>query len=90
LSEAQFEVLKNKLNRLDRYSKEGHWTLDTLSSIEKFPHLRAEDLAANMKREKLWLKPNIRKLKNLGLTISHNPGYTLSPLGEEFLKWNRK
>lgn len=90
LSEAEFSVLKDKLDRFDKYSKEGDWTLDTLSSIEKFPLLRAEDLAKKMKREKPWLKINIRKLKNLGLTISHNLGYTLSPLGEEFLRRTKK
>jgi hypothetical protein len=90
LSEDQLQLLKEKLDRLDKYSKGGNWTLDTLRSIEKFPLLRAEDLAAKTNREKPWLKINIRKLKNLGLTISHNSGYTLSPLGEEFLKWNGK
>jgi hypothetical protein len=90
LTEEQLQLIKHKLDRFDRYSKEGTWTLDTLLSIKKFPHLRAEDLAAKMNREKFWLKTNIRKLKNLGLTISYHPGYTLSPLGEEFLKRNGK
>src|SRR5687768_2967844 len=45
LSEDQLQLLKEKLDRLDKYSKEGNWTLDTLRSIEKFPLLRAEDLA---------------------------------------------
>ncbi|GAA4173979.1 hypothetical protein GCM10022218_17670 [Sphingobacterium ginsenosidimutans] len=36
--------------------------------------------------EKEWLKLNIRKLKNLGLTISHTVGYEISPLGERFIQ----
>ncbi|WP_294276703.1 hypothetical protein [uncultured Chryseobacterium sp.] len=36
--------------------------------------------------EKEWLKLNIRKLKNMGLTISHTVGYEISPLGSEYLK----
>ena len=31
-------------------------------------------------------KANVRKLKNLGLTVSHHPGYTLSPRGETMLR----
>lgn len=44
------------------------------------------DLAAITGFEKIWLKLNIRKLKNLGLTISHEIGYELSPLGKLYLK----
>ncbi|MEM7550324.1 MAG: hypothetical protein AAF363_11640 [Bacteroidota bacterium] len=39
-----------------------------------------------MSREKEWLKLNIRKLKNLGLTISHNPRYEISPLGIAYIE----
>ena len=41
--------------------------------------LPAGDLAKKADAEKEWLKINVRKLKNLGLTISHQPGYELSP-----------
>jgi hypothetical protein len=86
LSDNDFEGLKKKLERLDRYSKEGSWTLGVLTMIKNNPKLRAVDLAAMMNKEKDALKINIRKLKNLGLTISHEVGYTLSPLGEHLLK----
>jgi hypothetical protein len=80
------EQLKNKLGWLDHYSKEGVWTKDVLLAIQNHPRLKAVELAKIVGKDKLWLKINIRKLKNLGLTISHNPGYELSPLGETLIK----
>jgi hypothetical protein len=85
MPDAEFEELKEKLDRLDKASKLGNWTIKTLRAIQENPRLRAADLAVKAHKEKEWLKLNVRKLKNLGLTISHEPGYTLSPLGEHFL-----
>ena len=70
---------------MDQYSKTGVWTREVLEAVRDHPHLKALDLAEILGREKEWLKLNIRKLKNLGLTISHNPGYELSPLGKAYL-----
>lgn len=86
LPPAAFETLRSKLQRLDQYSKQGEWTINTLMLIRDHPQLRAADLAAKSGHEKEWLKINIRKLKNLGLTVSHDTGYTLSPLGKVFLE----
>jgi len=86
LTEKDFQLLKNKLERLDKYCKEGRWTLAVLKAIHDNPKLRAADLAVKMNKEKDGLKINIRKLKNLGLTISHEVGYTISPMGELALK----
>lgn len=86
LTEKDLQLLKSKLERLDNYSKEGKWTLAVLKAIRDNPKLRAKDLARRMDKEMDWLKINIRKLKNLGLTISHEVGYTISPLGEFILK----
>jgi hypothetical protein len=36
--------------------------------------------------EKTWLKPNIRKLKEMGLTISLEVGHKISPRGKAYLK----
>jgi len=82
LSEQQFTDLKNKLERLDNRSKQGHWTNKVLLAIKNNPNLHAIGIAKLTGLEKEWLKLNIRKLKNLGLTISHNVGYELSPLGK--------
>ena len=46
---------------------------------------RREELS--ILKEKDWLKPNEPKLKNLGLTISHEVGYSLSPRGEMLLNY---
>lgn len=85
LSDEAFEDIRQQLFLLDRASRQGDWTIVTLMLIQEYPQLRAADLAQYTGREKEWLKLNIRKLKDLGLTISHHPGYTLSPLGRVVL-----
>ena len=86
VGDKDLETIKSKLDRLDRYSKEGSWTVAVLKMIRDKPRVRAADLAKINNREKDDFKINIRKLKNLGLTISHEVGYTLSPLGELVFK----
>lgn len=86
ITDEAFERIKAKLERLDKYSKEGNWTHSTLVAIQKNPKLKAAGLAQLLSKEKDWLKINIRKLKNLGLTISHDPGYEISPFGRAYLK----
>lgn len=86
LEEEDFETLKAALDNLDKFSKVGKWTTKTLQVIQENPKMKAADLAVKAKKEKEWLKLNVRKLKGLGLTISHEPGYTLSPRGEEYLR----
>ncbi|MFX1708690.1 hypothetical protein PV783_32295 [Chitinophaga sp. CC14] len=83
-------TLTAKLARLDQYSTQGSWTAAVLEAIRKHPYLKAAALAELLGKEKDWLKGNIRKLKNLGLTISQTEGYTLSPLGEEYLQAAKK
>ena len=83
----ELKEITSKLERLDRYSKQGNWTLEILKLIHQNPALRAADLAQRTKWEKEWLKLNIRKLKNIGLTISHEVGYSISPLGKKYLEW---
>lgn len=84
LTAEAFELLHTKLARLDQYSKQGAWTMKLLKIIKESPKLKAADLAVKTGMEKDWLKLHARKLKNLGLTISHDPGYTISPLVEIF------
>lgn len=86
LSGEKLEELKGKLSRLDQYSSEGSWTKKVLLAIKRYPHKRAVELAEITGYKKEWLKLNIRKLKNLGLTISHEVGYELSPLGKALLQ----
>lgn len=86
LTDEEIETLQARLERLDRASKRGPWTRAVLEAIEQHPHLAAVHLAGKTGYEKDWLKPNVRKLKNLGLTVSHHPGYTLSPRGHVLLE----
>jgi len=74
-----------RLERLDRASSHGPWTMQTLDLIRRRPHTRAPDLAAEVGRERDPFKIDVRKLKNLGLTISHAVGYELSPRGHAYL-----
>ena len=86
LSAEAADKLQRKLKRLDDLSSVGQWTSRTMKAIRDNPGLRAADLANKLNYEKDWLKPNIRKLKNLGLTISLEVGYELSPLGKAWLQ----
>ena len=78
--------IDRRLDRLDRASKTGPWTRQTLQLIADRPATRAPDLAASVGRETQPFKLDVRKLKNLGLTISLNPGYRLSPRGQAYLR----
>ena len=86
ISEEELEKIINKLARLDAGGAVKNWTFNVLRSIKENPEKRAADLARYLGYEKLWLKPNIRKLKGMGLTISLPVGYKLSPRGETVLK----
>lgn len=78
--------LRIRLERLDAHSNAGPSTTTVLKLIGRFPDRRAADLAAQSGFEKEWLKTNVRKLKNLGLTESRSVGYRLSPRGSAYLK----
>lgn len=78
--------IQRRLDRLDRASKNGPWTMRTLEVVAANPAVRAGDLAPRLGQELLDFKLNVRKLKNLGLTISLGTGYRLSPRGEAFLR----
>jgi hypothetical protein len=86
LDEAAVTALRARLDRLDAASSWGPWTRATLRLIGERPFVRAPDLAASMGRETLPFKEDVRKLKALGLTISHSPGYELSPRGRALLE----
>ena len=86
LSQADVSTLTAKLDRLDRSATDGPWTRQTMRLIADKPHVRAPDLAASVGRETAPFKNDVRKLKALGLTISHSPGYELSPRGHALLR----
>jgi hypothetical protein len=85
LGDEDVAAIDARLDRLDRASSHGPWTMQTLDLIRRRPHTRAPDLAAEVGRERDPFKIDVRKLKNLGLTISHPVGYELSPRGRAYL-----
>jgi hypothetical protein len=86
LTEVELEEIARRLQRLDEASRHGPWTRATLKLIAEQPEVRAEELGAQVGREKLPFKRDVRKLKELGLTESLNPGYRLSPRGTAVLR----
>jgi len=85
LSAAEMAEIRDRLDGFDERSKRGPWTRRFLTMIAEQPHTRAPDLAASIGWETKPFKDNVRKLKGLGLTISHSPGYELSPRGKAVL-----
>lgn len=90
LTDEDVAAIDVRLERLDRASSHGPWTMDTLELIRRRPHVRAPDLAAEMGRERDPFKIDVRKLKNLGLTRSFEVGYEVSPRGLAYLSRTRR
>ena len=86
LTDEEVAALDAKLERLDRASTHGPWTMTTLDLIRRRPHTRAPDLAEEVGRERDPFKIDVRKLKNLGLTRSFDVGYEVSPRGMAYLE----
>ena len=86
LSDAEIELVIEKLRRLDARSTAGSWTARVLAAIEAQPGVVSQTLAARLGCEKDRLKPQVRKLNNLGLTVSLATGYELSPRGRVVLR----
>jgi len=85
LTDAEVAEIDRRLERLDRAAAGGPWTAATLPIIAERPAVRAGDLAAALARERAPFKVDVRKLKALGLTLSLEVGYRLSPRGEAYL-----
>ncbi|MGI9604571.1 MAG: hypothetical protein ACR2P0_00400 [Acidimicrobiales bacterium] len=85
LDDDELAQLVARLERLDRSSKRGPWTAIMLRLLADNPKVRAQDLAEGVGLDKPTLKNDVRRLKALGLTISHSPGYELSPRGHALL-----
>jgi DNA-binding MarR family transcriptional regulator len=86
LTKQEAADIRMRLARYDGASRRNPWTDQVLRLIAKHPETSAGELAELSGFDKAWLKINVRKLKELGLTESLQPGYRLSPRGREFLK----
>jgi hypothetical protein len=79
LSAADRSALEKRLAQMDA---KGAWTSRFMDLIAAHPGRRAADLAVMAGLERLEFKVRVRRLKALGLTISLETGYRLSPRGE--------
>lgn len=82
--EVELAELHQKLTNMDKRSQ-APWTYQVLRIIDENNGCRAGDLCGLVNQEKNKFKPNVRKLKNLGLTESLGTGYKLSPRGRNLL-----
>ena len=81
----ELTAITDRLAKMDARSRQGSWTRATLEAISASPGRRAGDLAAAQGRQTQKFKTDVRKLKALGLTISLEVGYELSPRGRAVL-----
>ena len=86
IAEGALRGLLGRLHNMDNRSRTGPWTGATLALIDATPRVAASRLAPRLGMETAPFKSNVRKLKALGLTISHDTGYTLTALGTRVLR----
>jgi Tfp pilus assembly protein FimV len=86
LSEADVEAITTRLARWDAATEP--WTQQYLEMIAANEAVRAPNLAARVGLDVPRFKRRVRQLKGLGLTISLDVGYRLSPRGRVYLRLN--
>jgi biotin operon repressor len=74
-----------RLARMDAAGKRGPWTAAVLAQIAAHPAVSSVHLAAALDWERADFKLHVRRLKALGLTISLDVGYRISPRGAAYL-----
>jgi hypothetical protein len=89
LTGADIADIASRLARMDRSSSRGPWTGTVLALIADRPGIVSTVLAEAMGWERQDFKLHVRRLKELGLTLSLDVGYRLSPRGESYLKYVR-
>jgi hypothetical protein len=75
-----------RLHAWDAASSDGPWTVGYLQLIAANETVRAPDLASTVGQETARFKRRVRQLKGLGLTISLDVGYRISPRGRAYLR----
>lgn len=79
------EHIDSTLKRMDSRA-DSPWTHRYLRLVAQRPAVRAGDLADSVGSDTPGFKLRIRKLKNLGLTLSLDVGYRISPRGQQYLE----
>jgi hypothetical protein len=86
ITDEEYNEIESSLKRIDMYSTKGSWTHAFLTILDSNDDVFSKDLAEIFQLDQTWIKRNIRKLKDIGLTESTKKGYRLSPRGREFWK----
>ena len=90
LSQDELAKLTTRLARMDRTGAHGPWTGAVLTQIADHPGTVSTVLAEALGWERQDFKLHVRRLKELGLTISLTVGYELSPRGAAYLDHVRR
>lgn len=85
LTDDDIATIGERLSRLDAASAPGPWTRRYLELVRDNEAVRAPDLAEREGLDVPRFKRRVRQLKGLGLTISLDVGYRISPRGKAFL-----
>jgi len=85
LPAAERTALETRLARMDGTAP---WTTRFMDLIAAHPGRRAGDLASIVGMETQAFKVRVRRLTALGLTISLETGYELSPRGKALRRWD--
>ncbi|MGE2716541.1 hypothetical protein ACQI4L_21005 [Mycolicibacterium litorale] len=88
LSDADVAAIDARLDRWDAATEP--WTRQYLRLIADNEAVRAPDLAAGLGLDVPRFKRRVRQLKGLGLTLSLDVGYRLSPRGRAYLDAARR
>jgi hypothetical protein len=85
ITDGDATAIAARLARMDAASKRGPWTRDVLEQIASHPGVVSTVLAAGLDWDRADFKLHVRRLKELGLTISLDVGYRISPRGAAYL-----
>ncbi len=85
LTDAEAASIATRLARMDAASRRGPWTAAILAQIAARPGVSSVFLAQALGWERADYKVHVRRLKALGLTLSLDVGYRLSPRGQAYL-----
>ena len=85
LSDSDVDAISARLRRWDAAGDGSPWTHAYLELIAANEAIRAPDLAARLGLDTPRFKRRVRQLKGLGLTISLDVGYRISPRGCAYL-----
>jgi len=86
LTGAELAALASRLARMDTSSTRGPWTAAVLNQIADNPGTVSTVLAEALGWPRPDFKVHVRRMKELGLTVSLDIGYRLSPRGEAYLR----